>query len=165
MHVRILDDHEPTEEETPEEASRVRVQYMHHIRGRPGCFLFRVIMTGIQYKVHNKAEVGVRNENICLEKDFTILRTKDKVWSNTWRTKGGVTLRLRLRFGTPKAADRPSSQTSSNMVVVVEIGEFSGCRTRLSRQQVLASSTSFVRKTCAVQPPFEKEKYTVRSTF
>ena len=54
MHVRILDDHEPAEGETPEEALRVRVQYMHHIRGRPGCFLVRVIMTGIQYKVHNR---------------------------------------------------------------------------------------------------------------
>lgn len=105
MHVRILDDHEPAEGETPEEALRVRVQYIHPIKGRSGCFLVRVIMTGIQYSVHNKAEVGVRNENICLEKDFTILRTKDKVWSNTWRTRGGVTLRLRLRLGSPKAAD------------------------------------------------------------
>ena len=70
-------------------------------------------MTGIQYKVHNKAEVGVRNENICLEKDFTILRTKDKVWSNTWRTKGGVTLRLRLMDLDPQPPLGPTLTSSA----------------------------------------------------
>jgi hypothetical protein len=49
------------------------------------------------------------------------------------------------------------------IVVVVEIGGFfttSGCCCiRFSRQQVLELFRSFVRKSCAVQPPSEKIRH------